>query len=294
MICHGFHERLRSLYRLGTNLRAAAIDLFSQEFSYSTGYFATILNGCLFAPSLLTFWFVNGLIDFSTAITIGAVATPAGLQMRLLAYVLLVPTFFLVRVGVHLLHPAHRRQILAGSCPNARLLSLDWFSMGILATGLPLALQDFGPWLGMNVMLLLGLFVLPRPLSARRGRLVKLSAIILGIVLFLYASYGQAVTMLPPPQTILGPIATYTIGDGTMETLLRVVNSLLFGPLLMGVVGVFLNHVLTRPELTELPFLRHTLPRRDPDTVVLTSAALGTTFYLLVVTAATGQVMLVP
>jgi len=137
-----FHERLSSLYQLRTTLRAAAIDLFSQEFSYSTGYFATILNGCLFAPSLLTFWFVNGLIDFSTAITIGAVATPAGLQTRLLAYVLPVPAFFLVRVGIQLLHPAHRRQILAGSCPNARLLSLDWFGMGILATGHPLGLRD--------------------------------------------------------------------------------------------------------------------------------------------------------
>ncbi|MGM0590186.1 MAG: hypothetical protein ACQETI_00925, partial [Halobacteriota archaeon] len=75
MILQTVHEQLSSLYHLRTNLRAAAIDLFSQEFSYSTGYFATILNGCLFAPSLLTFWFVNGVIDFSTAITIGAVAT---------------------------------------------------------------------------------------------------------------------------------------------------------------------------------------------------------------------------
>lgn len=289
-----FHERVDSLFELRTNLRAAAIDLFSQEFSYSTGYFATILNGCLFAPSLLTFWFVNGLVDFSTAITIGAVDTPAGLQIRLLAYVLLVPVFFLLRVGVHLAHPVHRRQILAGSCPNARLLSLDWFSMGILATGLPLALQDLGPWLGMNVTLLLGLFVLPRPLSVRRGRLVKFSAIILSIVLFLYAKYGQAVTVLPPPQMVLGPIATFTIGDEPTELLFRLVNSLLFGPLLVGVVGVFMNHVLTRPELTEIPLLRHTLPRRDPDTVVVTSAALGTIFYLLIVTAATGRAILVP
>jgi hypothetical protein len=55
-----------------------------------------------------------------------------------------------------------------------------------------------------------------------------------------------------------------------------------------------MNHLLTRPELTEIPFLRHTLPRRDPDSVVVTSAALGTMFYLLVVTAATGRIVLVP
>jgi hypothetical protein len=70
--------------------------------------------------------------------------------------------------------------------------------MGILATGLPLALQDFGPWLGMNIAFLLGLFVLPRPLSVRRERLVKLLAIVLGVALFLYAKYGRAVTVLPP------------------------------------------------------------------------------------------------
>ena len=294
MTLKAFHERLDSLFGLRTNLRAAAIDLFSQEFSYSTGYFATILNGCLFAPSLFTFWFVNGLIDFSTAITIGAVATPAGLQIRLLAYVLLIPTFFLLRVGIHLLHPAHRRQILAGSCPNARLLSLDWFSLGILATGLPLALQDFGPWLGMNIAFLLGLFVLPRALSAQRGRLVKLIAIVLGVALFLYAKYGQAITVLPPPQVVLGPIATFALGDRATEWLLRLVNSLLFGPLVVGTFGVFMNHVLTRPELTDIPVVRHTLPRRDPDLVVVTSAAFGTAFYLVVVAVATGELVFVP
>lgn len=55
-----------------------------------------------------------------------------------------------------------------------------------------------------------------------------------------------------------------------------------------------MNHLLTRPELTDIPVLRHTLPRRDPDTVVVTSAALGTPFYLLVVTAATGRAILIP
>jgi hypothetical protein len=294
MTLEAFHERLVSLFERRTAIRAAASDLFSQELSVSTGYVATILNGCLFAPSLLTFWFVNGLVDFSTAITIGAVATPAGLQVRLLAYFLLVPTFFLLRVGVHLLHAPHRRQILAGSCPNARLLSLDWFSMGILATGLPLALQDFGPWLMMNVTFVLGLFVLPRPLAAERRRPVKLTALGLGITLFLYAKYGQAVTVLPLPQTVLGSVATYRIGADTTAWLVRLVNSLLVGPVVVGLFGTFMNHVLTRPELTEIPLVHHTLPRRDPDAVVVTSAALETAFYLLVVAAATGQVVLVP
>ncbi|MFC6942741.1 hypothetical protein ACFQE8_22745 [Salinirubellus sp. GCM10025818] len=151
-------DRLGPLLELRANLRSALVDLFSQEFSYSLDHLATILNGCLFAPSLLTFWLVNGVIDFSTALAIGTVATPAGLQLRLLAYVLLVPTFLLVRAVVHLLHPVHRRQVLGGSCPNTRLLSLDWFSMGILATGLPLAIQNLGPWLGMNAVFLLGVF----------------------------------------------------------------------------------------------------------------------------------------
>lgn len=71
-------DRLACLADLGANLRAAIRDLSSQEFSYSTGHLAAILNTCLFAPSLFTFWFVNGVFDFSTAIAIGAVATPAG------------------------------------------------------------------------------------------------------------------------------------------------------------------------------------------------------------------------
>jgi hypothetical protein len=287
-------DRFSPLVELRANLRAAFVDLFRQEFSYSSGHLATILNGCLFAPSLLTFWFVNGVIDFSTAIAIGTVASPAGLQLRLLAYVLLVPTFLLVRIVVHLLHPTHRRQVLGGACPNTRLLSLDWFSMGILATGLPLALQDLGPWLGMNAVFLLGVFLLPRPLSPRRGTAIKLLAIVFGVALFVYANYGAMVTELPPPRTVLGPVATFTLGDETTEHLLRLFNSILFGPLLVSVVGVVMNRVLTRPELTELPLINPALPRRDPDLVVVTSAALGTSFYLTVVTAATGRFVLLP
>jgi len=280
--------------RLRANLRSALADLLSQEFSYTAGHLATILNGCLFAPSLLTFWFVNGVIDFSTAIAIGTVASPAGLQLRLLAYVLLVPTFLLLRIVVHLLHPVHRRQVLGGACPNTRLLSLDWFSMGILATGLPLALQDLGPWLGMNAAFLIGVFLLPRPLSPRRRTPLKLLAIVFGVVLFLYANYGAMVTVLPPPRAVLGPVATFRLGDGATEWLFRLFNSVLFGPLLVAGFGVFMNHVLTRPELSEIPVVRHTLPRRDPDTVVVTSAAFGTAFYLAVVTIATGRLVLFP
>jgi hypothetical protein len=67
-----FHEQLGSLLELRTNLRAAAADLFSREFSSSTGHVATILSGCLFAPSLLTFWFVNGFIDSANSVVYSA------------------------------------------------------------------------------------------------------------------------------------------------------------------------------------------------------------------------------
>ena len=75
-------DRLDRGIELGRNLRSASADLLSQGLSYSTGHLTVVLNGCLFAPSLLTFWFVNGFLDFSTAVAIGAVATPAGLQVR--------------------------------------------------------------------------------------------------------------------------------------------------------------------------------------------------------------------
>jgi len=287
-------ERFRTLTDLGTNLRSALAGLFSQEFSYSTGYLTAILNGCLFAPSLLTFWFVNGVLDFSTAVAIGAVGQPASLQVRLLAYLLLVPTFLLARLIVHLLHPTHRAQVLAGSCPNSPLMSLDWFSVGILATALPLAIQNFGPWVGMNVIFLVGVFVLPQFLSVPRARIVKLVAIALGGAVFLYASYGGVVSAVPHPSRVLGPVATVTLGDDTTLWLYHLVNSIAFGPILVGAFGISMNHVLTRPELTDVPFVRHTLPRRDPDLVVVTSAAFGTAFYLVVVAVATAEFVLIP
>lgn len=280
--------------RYPANLRRAFADLFSQEFSYSSGHPATILNGCLFAPSLLTFWFVNGVLDFSTAIAIGAVVTPAGLQTRLVAYILLVPTFLLTRVSLHLLHPMHRPQVLAGSCPNTTLLSLDWVSLEILATGLPLAIQNFGPWFGMNIVFLVGVFVLPRFRPTRRSGIVKLLVIVFGGILSLYANYGGALAVLPAPSTVLGPVATFTLTDATTVWLYRVVNSVAVGPLLVGGFDVLMNYVLTRPELVDIPYLRHALPRRDLDLVVATNAAFGTAFYLGVVAVASGQLIVLP
>ncbi|MEF8818826.1 MAG: hypothetical protein V5A31_12145 [Haloferacaceae archaeon] len=275
-------------------VRAATADLFARELTGSTGHLAAVLHGCLFAPSLLTFWLVNGVLDFSTALVLGTVASPAGLGLRLLAYVLLVPAFLLARATVHLLHPTHRAQVLAGSCPELRLLSLDWFSVGVLATGLPLALQNLGPWLGTNAVVLAGVFVLPRPLAPRRARAVRLLAVAGGAALFLYATYGAALPLRPRPATVLGPVATATLAPDATAWLLRLVNSVVFGPPLVAAFGAVTNRVLTRPELADLPLVRHTLPRRDPDRVVVTSATLGTVVYLAVVAAATGRVVVLP
>lgn len=55
-----------------------------------------------------------------------------------------------------------------------------------------------------------------------------------------------------------------------------------------------MNHLLTHPEVRSISLLWHTLPKRDPDRIVLTSTALGTAFYLLVVAAASGSLHIVP
>ncbi|TKX83199.1 hypothetical protein EXE43_25495, partial [Halorubrum sp. SS5] len=73
-------------------------------------------------------------------------------------------------------------------------MSLDWVSLGILATGLPLAIQNFGPWVGMNAVLLVGIFVLPRVLSPRYRSAAKLLAIAAGGAVFIYATYGGAIS----------------------------------------------------------------------------------------------------
>jgi hypothetical protein len=279
------------------NVRRALADLLDQEFAPTKGHLTALLGTCLFAPSILTFWLVNGVIDFSTAFLVGAVATPGGLAVRLLAYLLLVPVFLALRAGYHLVRPSHRRVVLSGSCPPSPFLSLDWFSVGILATGLPLALQELGPWLGMNLVFLLGVFVLPRRLPDRVARGVTLAAIALGITLFVYARYGTTlagVVPVPVPTSVVGPVATLRLTDATTERLFRAFNSVLLGPLLVAVVGVATNRVLTRPELRSLPLVRHTLPRRDPASVVVPSAALGTLFYLAVVFLATGRVVFLP
>lgn len=270
-------------------------DLLSRELSFSSGHLTALLHGCLFAPSILTFWFVNGLVDFSTAVVVGgSVDSTAGLLVRLYAYLLVVPVFLLLRAGFHLAHPGHRQEVLSGAYPNLKLLSLDWFTVGILATGLPLALQDLGPWLGMNAVFLLGLFVVPRWLSRRPATAVKFGSIAGGVGLFLYAKYGGAVAALPAPADVVGPVASLTRSDATTASLAYSLNSLALGPLVVAAFAVAMNRLLTRPELRGVPLLRYTLPRRDPDRIVVTSAALGTVFYLLVVAVATGKLVVVP
>lgn len=285
--------RARRPLETWANLRSAAAALVSQEFAPSSGHLTALLNGCLFAPSILTFWFVNGVVDFSTAVVLGSVGSKAGLLVRLYAYLLVVPTFLLLRAGFHLAHPGHRREVLSGACPNVQLLSLDWFTVGILATGLPLALQDLGAWVGMNAVFLAGVFVVPRVLPPRAGTAAKLAALAGGSVLFVYAKYG-AVAGLPAPAGVVGPVATLTLSDATTAALMTAVNSLAVGPPLVAAFGVLMNRLLTRPELRDVPLVRHSLPRRDPDRVVVTSAGLGTVFYLLVVAAATGELVVVP
>lgn len=289
---------LRTARQHGSALGEAFLDLLDQEFGATAGHLTTLLHGCVFAPSLLTFWLVNGVLDFSTAFAVGAIAGPGGLVVRLAAYLLLVPAFIGLRAGFYLVHPRHRRTVLSGACPSSQVLSLDWFSVGILATGLPLALQDLGPWVGMNAVFLLGLFILPRAVRPARRPRLKLAAIALGVAVFGYAKYGWLLVgllpALPEPASVLGPIATLALAEATTGALLRVMNSLLLGPVVVGAIAAGMNRLLTHPSVTEVPVVRHTLPRRDPSALVVTSAALGTVFYLLVVAAATGRFAWLP
>lgn len=76
---HPFHTTRRHADVVGQ----ALADLLEQEFGGSVGHLSTLLDGCVFAQSPLTYWLVNGMLDFSSAIAIGAIAGPGGLVVRL-------------------------------------------------------------------------------------------------------------------------------------------------------------------------------------------------------------------
>lgn len=281
-----------------TDLKTIVVSLVSDDCTWSCGNAAGVGLGCVFGLTVLKYWFINGLIDFSTALAVGAVASTAGLGVRLGAYVLVVPVFLGARLTYYLAHPTHRDALLSGGCHETDLLGLDWFTVGILATGLPIALQDVGPWIGMNAVFLVGVFVVPRfVVGEQRANGIKLAAIAGGSLLFLYANYGgpvAALSPLPRPAAILGPVASARLSDATIRVLLRLVNSLLVGPLLIAGFAILLNRLLTHPALTTVPVVHHALPRRDPAPGVVVSASIGTVFYLLVVALATGHVVIVP
>jgi hypothetical protein len=281
-----------------TRLATALVDLVRDDCSGSCGNVFGVGLGCLFGLTVFKYWFINGIIDFSTALVLGAVASSAGLAVRLAAYVLVVPFFLGVRLTYYLVHPRHRTTLRAGNCPKSNLLSLDWFTVGILATGLPIALRHFGPWAGMNVVFLVGLFVLPRFVERDRpAGGVKLGTLAIGSGLFLYARYGgllAAQTPIPAPATVIGPVATFRLPQTAVTTLVYLFNSLLVGPLVIAGLALVMNRLLTHRLLKTTPVLRHALPRRDPAISVVVSAAFGTTFYLLLVAVTTGQLMVLP
>lgn len=288
---------MQATQRDETALRAV-LDLVSEDCSGSCGNFLGVGLGCLLGVTLLKFWFVNGLIDFSTALVLGTVTSTAGLAVRLTAYLFVVPFFLGVQLSYYLLHPVHRATLREGQCPKSDVLSLDWFTVGILATGLPIALRDFGPWAGMNVVFLVGLFIVPRFVTNARLRgMVKLGGIFLGSGLFLYANYGgllAALTSIPAPAAVLGPVATFRLSATATVLLSRLFNSLATGPLVVAGFALVMNGLLTHPALKTTPLVRHTLPRRDPVRSVVVSAALGTMFYLVVSAIVTGNVILLP
>lgn len=282
-----------TVHRIGE----AVAHLFTKECAWSCGYFVVFLFGCVFSPIILKYWVINGLLDFSTSLVIGSVTTGSGLLVRALAYVIIVPVFFALKFLYYAVHPEHRQTVLSGACPRGRLFSLDWFSVGILATGLPLALQNFGPWIGMNAIFLLGVFVLPR--FIRSHRLVigtKVASLVGGTILFLYANYGgflaAIVPVIPDPGVVLGPVATFRLSDALTTSLLHIVNSVVLGPPIIAGFAYVMNRLMTHEALTTIPVLHHTLPRRDPWKTVGLSAAAGTLVYLGTVFLYTGDIII--
>jgi hypothetical protein len=100
--------------------------------------------------------------------------------------------------------------------------------------------------------------------------------------------------VLPAPASVVGPVATVTLSDAATRQFVTTVNSMAAGPALVAGFGAVMNRIVTRPELTDIPLVGHAMPRRDPDLVVVTSAALGTAFYLGVRAAATGTLAVLP
>lgn len=235
----------------------AVLDLVKDDCSGSCGTYLGVGLGCFFGVTILKFWLINGIIDFSTALVLGTFTSTAGLAVRLAAYVFVVPFFFAVQLSYYLLHLDHRSTLRPGRCQRSDLLSLDWFTVGVLVTGLPLALREFGPLAGMNAVFLVGLFVIRRFVKddSLRG-VMKLGSIVLGSGLFLYANDGgrlAAATALPTPAAVLGPVATFRLSAPAAVLLSRLFNSLATGPRVVAGFSLVMNGLLTHPVLKTTP-----------------------------------------
>jgi len=104
----------------------------------------------------------------------------------------------------------------------------------------------------MNAVILLRMFLLPKLFPGRQSGVIRLLASVFAGLVFLYANYGGAVPVILQPSTVLGPIATFALDDATTLWLFRLVNSITCSPVVVGGFAVLMNHILTRPNLTDI------------------------------------------
>lgn len=277
--------------RVRRPIRETGKRVLKREIAFKDGHFILFLFGCIFSANI-AFWFINGALDFSVGIALGSINDGDQVITKILAYLLLIPAFLFIQIGYYYLF--HREQIRKGQCPSKSVVTLDWFAVGILATSFPLALQNLGAWTVSGIVYGLGIFVLPRYVDNQRLKdIIRVGFIIFGFALYVYIVHGTKFG-LPPAEQTLGPMFSYVLEQEYIQSMMKVTNSFLTGPVVVGLFAIVNNIVLTSQAVYEVPLIRQSVPERQSILVVFNSAAIGTVFYLIIKGVYQGGFSLIP
>lgn len=221
--------------------------------------FRSVSVGCLLTIDLL-YWVLSGAGRFTSSAVLGLPA----LDERFFVYLLLLPLFVAVKTSwIAIEYPG---AITGQLCPNDTLFDLDWFTIGVFGTALPLTLERIWMWIA-TVLIFVTLFIL----VPRLGPDTRILGIVgIGLV--------QVVGRFFPD--VVPSVLRVTLQQPQVDALMDVVLNIYTGPVILGGLAVVVAGVLSLDEVRSLPG-GDLLPDKDPGVSVFVSAATGTLLFLL-------------
>jgi hypothetical protein len=217
--------------------------------------------GCLLTLDLL-YWILSGASRFGSSLVVGIPAVGE----RIFVYLLLLPAFVLVKTTwIAIEYPG---AITGQLCPRDTLFDLDWFTIGVFGTALPLTLERMWMWIATIVLFFGFVYVIPN-ITGMNTKIFGVAGVVLVEIVGRFA-----------PELVPNSLR-FTLQESQVTSLMDLTLNLVAGPIILGALAVVVSVIIRTRELRSLPYGEY-LPDPDPAESAFVSAATGTLLFLLI------------